>query len=218
MGKATQGAARGRRVKLSPEKITDAAIRIADAEGLEAVSIRRIAAELNARPMSLYDHFEDKGGILDSMVDAGTADMVVRGPLPSDWRGAMEAIARRAHANFRAHPWFITLVGRRPRFGPNAQKAADQVIRALADLPLEEDERWTLMGIVNDYVLGYSLRAVATAPGRNAEAIPRKDLEPPSDLASLAKNLRARTTEERFESGLQAVLDGLERRYLRGTE
>jgi len=74
------------------------------------------------------------------------------------------------------------------------------------------------MGIVNDYVLGYSLRAVATAPGRNAEAIPRKDLEPPSDLASLAKNLRARTTEERFESGLQAVLDGLERRYLRGTE
>lgn len=204
-----------KRGRLSPERITSAAVRLADAEGLEAVSVRRVAAELDARPMSLYDHFASKRELLASMTDEGVGEMLVSDPLPESWREAVAVSARKMFAAYAGHPWMIFAAAERLGPGPNAIKLAKQMARALATLPLEQGDIWQVQGIVNDYVIGYSFRTVATVnPDDMEAAIATSDVVEFPELAALPDNLRTRSSIERFELGLQTVLDGIERRFL----
>ncbi len=203
----------GRRQPLTAEGITAAAVKLADAEGLEAVSIRRIAAVLDARPMSLYNHFDSKDDLLAAMADEVSREVLVEPPLPEEWREAVRAIAMRLYAAMITHPWLVVLFGRQPSFGPNATKLAKQMAEAVSTLPLEQAEVWTMLGTVNDYVLGHTLRAVAVVkPEALDNVIPESELANSPELASLPKWLRSRASVERFETGLQVVLDGVERR------
>jgi AcrR family transcriptional regulator len=212
--KPSGGEAKKRR-RLSPEAITEAAIRLADAEGLEAVSIRRVAAELDGRAMSLYDHFASKSELLASMSDEVVGEMLVSQPLPEAWREAVAVSARTMYAAYSSHPWAIFVAAERPAPGPNSVKIAKQMARALATLPLEQEDVWQVQGIVNDYVIGYSFRTVATVNPEDMEAaIGTSDVLEFPELAALPDNLRNRTSIDRFELGLQTVLDGVERRFL----
>jgi AcrR family transcriptional regulator len=202
-----------RRPRLTPEAITEVAIRIADAEGLDAVSIRRVAAEAGARPMSLYSHFSSKDELLASMAGEAIVGMLVQQPLSENWREAVAEIARRMYATLIGHPWLVSVFTQQPRFGPNATKQAKQMARAVSSLALEPAEIWLLQGTVNDYVLGHSLRATsAPTAGDLADAISETDVVEFPELAELKDSLRSRTSEDRFELGLQMVLDGVERR------
>jgi AcrR family transcriptional regulator len=204
-----------KRQRLSPEAITAAAIRLADAEGLEAVSIRRVAAELEGRAMSLYDHFASKRDLLAAMTDEVVGEMLVSQPLPKDWREAVTVTARTMYAAYASHPWAIFAHAERVGPGPNGVKGAKQVARALATLPLEHEDVWQVQGIVNDYVIGYSFRTVATVNPEDMRAtIAASDVVEFPELAALPDNLRNRSSIERFELGLQTVLDGIERRFL----
>jgi AcrR family transcriptional regulator len=204
-----------KRRQLSPEAITEAAIRLADAEGLEAVSIRRVAAELDARAMSLYDHFASKRDLLASMNDEVVGEMLVSQPLPDGWREAVAVSARTMFAAYARHPWAIFVAADRPVPGPNSIKIAKQMSRALATLSLEHGDVWQVQGIVNDYVIGYSFRTVGTVDPEDMEAaIAASDVVEFPELAALPDNLRNRASIERFELGLQTVFDGIERRFL----
>ncbi len=204
-----------KRPRLTPEAITEAAIRLADAEGLEAVSIRRVAAELDARAMSLYDHFASKQDLLASMADKGVGEILVSKPLPGDWREAVAASARKTYAAYAHHPWMLFVAAERAPPGPNGVKVAKQMARGLASLPLEHEDVWQVQGIVNDYVIGYSFRTVGTVNPEDMEAaIATSDVVEFPELAALPDNLRTRSSLERFELGLQTVLDGIERRFL----
>ena len=126
-----------RRTSLSREAIVAAAVAIADAEGLDAVSIRRVAADLHARAMSLYTYIERKEDLLDLMADEVAAETLVPGELPADWREATLAIARRERQTTLRHPWLVDLVTRRSalgRVGPNMLRHSEQSIAALAGL------------------------------------------------------------------------------------
>ncbi len=204
-----------KRRRLSPESITEAAIRLADDDGLEAVSIRRVAAELDARAMSLYDHFASKRDLLASMTDEVVGEMLVSQPLPEPWREGVATSARTMYAAYARHPWAIFVAAERLGPGPNAIKLAKQMARALATLPLEHGDVWQVQGIVNDYVIGYSFRTVGTVNPEDMEAaIAPTDIVEFPELAALPDNLRTRSSIERFELGLQTVLDGIERRFL----
>jgi AcrR family transcriptional regulator len=208
------GQAKKRR-RLSPEAITEAAIRLADAEGLEAVSIRRVAAELDGRAMSLYDHFASKRDLLASMTEEVVGEMLVSQPLPEAWREAVAVSARTMYAAYASHPWAIFAATERLGPGPNGIKLAKQMARALATLPLEHGDVWQVQGIVNDYVIGYSFRTVATVNPEDMETvIAASDVVEFPELAVLPDNLRNRSSIDRFELGLQTVLDGIERRFL----
>jgi len=212
--KPSGGQAKKRR-RLSPEAITEAAIRLADAEGLEAVSIRRVAAELDGRAMSLYDHFASKSELLASMTDEVVGEMLVSQPLPEAWREAVAVSARTMYAAYASHPWAIFAAAERLGPGPNGVKLAKQMAGALATLPLEHGDVWQVQGIVNDYVIGYSFRTVATVNPEDMEAaIAASDKVEFPELAALPDNLRNRSSIDRFELGLQTVLDGIERRFL----
>src|SRR3954454_12810875 len=84
--------------------IVAAGIAVADAEGLAALSMRRVAAELGGAPMSLYRHVRDKDELLLQMMDAAIAEVALPEP-PDDWRDGLEVAARALWAGFRRHPW-----------------------------------------------------------------------------------------------------------------
>ncbi len=210
MERSPRGREGKRRGALSAEAITETAIRIADAEGLDAVSIRRVAAELDARPMSIYDHIPSKDDLFAEMSNEVIAGMLSGKPLPHHWRGALSKIARRLYALLVGHPWLVFILPKYPRFGPNATMQAEQLATAMAGLGLEPDQIWTLAGTMNDFVLGHSLRVVTAPQGVDLdEAIPPGDVVE-EELAALPAWLRTRSTMERFESGLKILLDGIE--------
>jgi AcrR family transcriptional regulator len=203
------------RPALTADLIVEAAIRIADEEGLDAVSIRRMAAELDARPMSLYDHIGSKEGLLSLMADEVVKECLVEPPLPEGWRDAMTMIARLLYGTLVGHPWLVHVFSTQPRFGPSSEKQAEQIARGMSGLPLESHEMWILAGTINDYVLGHSLRAVALAkPEALEDAIAERAIASVPELASLPEYLRTRAEVDRFEAGLELVLDGIERRVL----
>jgi AcrR family transcriptional regulator len=201
------------RPPLTTEAIVATAINIADEDGLDAVSIRRIAADLDARPMSLYDHIESKEALLSMMADEVVAAVLVDGPLPDRWRDAIAMIARLLYATLVSHPWLVSVFSSNPRFGANSERQAAQLAEAMSDLSLEPAEMWVVCGTVNDYVLGHSLRAVTIAkPEDLEEIIAEPAIAAVPELASLPSYLQTRATIDRFEAGLKMVLDGVEQR------
>jgi AcrR family transcriptional regulator len=140
---------------LSRETIVAAAIEIADEEGIEAVSIRRIATKLDARPMSLYTHIEHKGELVDLMIDEAMGETVLPGEVPADWREALREIAHRTRAAARAHPWLIATTFRKPLLGPKALRHVDQSLAAVSSLDLPFERKRAVLLSIDTYTLGY---------------------------------------------------------------
>jgi AcrR family transcriptional regulator len=216
-----------RRPALTLEAIVAAAIALADAQGLTAVSIRRVAAELGARTMTLYSHIESKDDLLDLMYDEVNGEVLVQDELPGDWRTAITSIAGRTRAMLLRHPWMVELAGRRPRIGPNGLRHGEQSLAALAPLRLAPGPAMRICAAVDDYTLGHVIREVMTlgeSPGRGAPGVPdqRTTVRPYFDrmldsgeFPHLAPLLREGmpAIEETFEQGLEWLLDGITRAH-----
>ena len=202
---------------LSTQAIVDTAIAIADIDGLDAVSIRRVAAILEVRPMSLYTHIVSKDELLALMANELIGTTIVDDPLPDDWREALALTARRGFRMFASHPWLLALFARRPRHGPNAARQARQLASAVAGLRLPPDDMWTLLSIVNDYVLGHAMRVATTGSTSDLVAsLGEDDRATLPEVSALARTEEMRLAGDVFERGLQAVLDGVEQRFVTG--
>jgi AcrR family transcriptional regulator len=159
---------------LSREAIVAAAIEIADTDGLEAVSIRRLATKLKARPMSLYSHIERKGDLIDLMIDEVLAGAILPdGPPLDDWREGLRQIAQRTRETARAHHWMIATAFRRPSIGPNALRHIDQSLGAVSSLPLTPERKRAVLLAVDTYTLGFVRWEVkgTKAPGPGCEGV-----------------------------------------------
>jgi AcrR family transcriptional regulator len=146
-----------RRARLTRDDIAGAALRIADAEGIEAVSMRRVAATLGVGTMSLYHYVQTKDELLDLMTDAMMGEALVPDEeLPADWRAALETIARRSLETFRRHPWAINEPLTTP--GPNGMRHFDQSLAAVASLNVDFGTRFEIVLMVDEYLVGFMLR------------------------------------------------------------
>ncbi|HEX4222345.1 MAG TPA: TetR/AcrR family transcriptional regulator [Pseudonocardiaceae bacterium] len=231
----TRPAPAGRKPRFTREQIAEAALRVADAEGFEAVTMKRIAAELGAGTMTLYYYVRNKADIVALMQDAILAEVLVpETELSSGWRAATTAIARRTRAMQLAHPWSPAALTD-AMFGPNALRHMEQNLAALAGIRLAQQEKFELIATVDAYVLGSSLQAIEslsraelaqTDPDAVAAAVEYgmrlldggefPHLRAASDESAQPALTDARLTDQ-FEGGLAALLDGLAGRLSLGT-
>ncbi|MFD8483009.1 TetR/AcrR family transcriptional regulator C-terminal domain-containing protein [Kitasatospora sp. NPDC059673] len=124
---------------LSRELIVGAALELADADGLEGVSIRRVAAALEVGPMRLYGYVDTKDELLDLLADAVYAEIVPPAPAPGhpsqDWQSGLRLIATLTRRAALRHEWFPELLGGRPHLGPNALAALEARLSVLNTAP-----------------------------------------------------------------------------------
>ena len=151
-----------KRERPAREAIVAAATGLADTHGLDAVSIRRVAAALQTRPMDLYHYFARKDELIDLMVDEALAGAVLD-ELPRDWRDALAAIAHALHAVCLAHPWVVTAAGRQALIGPNVIRHVEQSLQATAALGIDWTKRLAIWRAVDSYTMGHA----HLSPGRD---------------------------------------------------
>jgi AcrR family transcriptional regulator len=212
---------RGRRAALSRAQIVQVALLVADEEGLEAVSMRRLARELQSGAMSLYHYFQSRDELLDLMGDTVAAEMLIPDAVPQDWREALRTIAHRSRAAFRRHPWLLTTLQERPRVSPNLLRHVEQTSQSVAKLAQAGHDPDLLSAIVfavDDYMIGYTLRELAAGDAGIADRLRQESEEP--HLRYLLESgefpilnlflTRSRGQPRRpdFEAGLNWLLDG----------
>lgn len=220
-----------RRPRYTRKRIAEVALSIADREGFEAVAMRRVAAELQASPMSLYHYVDGKNDLVALMDDALLEEALVpAGELPSGWRDAVAAIARRTREVFLRHPWALAaLHGENAApwiVTPHSMAHVEQSLSALEDAPLTTAGKFELLAAVDDFVNGHALRAgeaamrrgLPPAVGEAARAYGQSLVESGEfpHLAALAAGddddvgkslLDPERLDEQFERGLCILLD-----------
>lgn len=220
---------RGR--SLSREEIVRAAIKVADAEGSSAISMRRIARELNAGAMSLYWHVSSKDELLDLMLDSVEGEFDSLEPT-GNWRTDLRAIAVTHRDLLHRHQWLMDFIGGRPPLGPNTLRNLEAALAVLDERHLETRTALNILGTLNTYVIGAVLREFRErrVEERDAAAVAevgKEELEKIVD--SHVRTLKGtgrfphfvrmfeegidpdapETRDERFEFGLQCLLDGV---------
>lgn len=209
---------------LTLHRIVTAAIAVADAEGLAAVSMRRVATELGAATMSLYRHVTDKDDLLLRMMDAALSTWSFPEDPPDGWRERLTLAARMLWQTFRRHPWLAPALSlTRPQAVPNALPFTEWVLTSLDGRGLDLSTAFTAHITLFTYVRGTAINLEMEA---EAEALSGLDNEEwmsaqePAMQAILATGrlplLQRVTTagydfdlDALFEFGLQRLLDGL---------
>jgi AcrR family transcriptional regulator len=200
---------RPRQALLSRDRIVAAATDLLDAEGLEAVSTRRLAAVLGVSGPSLYNHFASKDELLDAIADAVTADVDVAVFARADWCDALRTWARSYRRALAAHPHIVPHLARGPGRRPSALRMADAVYGALVDAGWSP-ARATHIGALMRYLvagsaLGSFARGFVADPSLYADDYPHL-----SQAHRLVRHQR-QVDEGAFDLGLEALLDGLSR-------
>jgi AcrR family transcriptional regulator len=219
---------RGPKPRHSVESVVQAAISLADAEGLAALSMRRVAEMLGLSPMSLYTYVPSKAELVDLMLDHVVGEVAEPDPADGDWRSQLTLLSRQRWAMAQRHPWIMQVAMHRPPLGPNVLAKIEATLRAVDGLGLSEADMDQLTTLVGDYVRG------AVRAALDAREIERQtgmtdeqwwSMNTPL-LESLVNPARYPTAvrigeayksgqlpppdhERNFEFGLQRVLDGI---------
>lgn len=149
---------RGPRPKVSLEALVTAAIAIADREGLDAVSTRRVAEAVGISPMSFYTYVPGKAELLDLMLDAVSGGGPDAGPPPvfdpANWRDNVKMIARVLFGYYLAHPWVLEFATHRPVLGPNLLRSYETALSAFDGIGLSDLEMDRSFSVVANFVYG----------------------------------------------------------------
>ncbi|MEU7618998.1 TetR/AcrR family transcriptional regulator [Micromonospora rifamycinica] len=213
---------------LGVDRIVRAAIEVADADGLAALSMRRVAERLGVGTMSLYTHVPGKGELLDLMLDTVHGESPRPADVPGGWRGRLERIARDTWALYLRHPWLLQVATTRPPLGPQVTARYDYELRAVEGIGLTDLEMDAVVTLVDSYVHGAVRGAVEAARAARDTGLTDEQwwrahapyLEKVMDPARfpIAARVGAAAGEEyqaatdptrAFDFGLARVLDGI---------
>ncbi|WP_332687010.1 TetR/AcrR family transcriptional regulator [Devosia sp.] len=151
-----EGPKRGPKAKVAVADLVAAAVAIADAEGIEAVSTRRVAEAVGISPMSFYTHIPDKAVLLDLMLDGAAGLRIEEAPRfdPAQWRANVTFVASAFREFYITHPWVLQISTHRPVLGPHTMRAYDIFLSAFEGLGLDEVEMDMSVTMVANYVHG----------------------------------------------------------------
>nr|WP_204016507.1 TetR/AcrR family transcriptional regulator [Sphaerimonospora thailandensis] len=215
---------------LGVDRIVRAAIEVADAEGLAALSMRKVAEQLGVGTMSLYTYIPGKAELIDVMVDTVYGELPMPEEVPGGWRARVELIARENLALCRRHPWLLQVATTsRPPLGPNVMAKYDFELRAVDGMGLDEIEMDLLVTLINGYVHGAARGAIEAAQAEKQTGLtdeqwwwahapflakvldPRRYPTAARVGEAAGEAYKAAFDPERtFEFGLRRVLDGIE--------
>lgn len=221
---------RGPKPGLSLDRIVTAAVAVADAEGLAAVSMRRLSTELGTGTMSLYRYVPGKAELLDLMLDrvlgeplpSGT-DPVDAPASPADWRASIDTMARTYLDNLRRHPWLLKINQARTVLGPSALRGLELSLTALRSMGLRDPELISVIITVNSFVEGLARTRADAAEAVRATGLSDREFwdnqRPYLERAMLsgAYPMMAGLSEDtfsaefdHFEFGLRRLIAGFE--------
>jgi AcrR family transcriptional regulator len=210
---------------LSRERIVRVAIRLADADGLEAVSLRKVAAALEVGPMRLYGYLDTKEELLDLMVDAVYAEIR---PAGDGWRAVLRSLAEITRRTVHRHEWFADLIGGRPQLGPNALARGEAVVAAMDGVDV--DSVMPVVDAVNAYVIGAVRKEVTERRAERATGMDERQWQASYGpylertfatgrfpaLERVIRDAAHHDADETFQAGLDFLLDGIEARIAAG--
>ncbi len=200
----------GRPAHWSRTEITEVALRVADVEGLDAVTMRRVAGELGTGAASLYRYVETREDLLDLMTDATGAEYE-HAPPTGDWLADLIALGEQARAIFRRHRWLAGLTMTRPVIGPNGTVVIEHFLTVLQAHPAGIEAKMEAFGMLTGITAAFELQEQAD-PGLQARNLaylshalssgrhprlaallsPRAELQPPEELAGRYPDIIAR--------------------------
>jgi AcrR family transcriptional regulator len=206
----------GQRAGLTRERVAAAGLRIVDREGLDSLTMRRLAEELGVGTMTLYGYFRDKDELLDAVLEVASAEVALP-PASGPWRPRLRALMVALHEGLTRHPSAVELRLRRPIVGPQAFRLTEMGLQALMEAGLSRGEAARAFRTLFLYVFsvaafnpderGEEARRVGLAA---VAALPRGEYPAVTGAASdIAETLSG---ERQFLHGLDLILDGIESR------
>jgi AcrR family transcriptional regulator len=190
-----------RPVSLDRERIVAAAVALADEGGLEAVSLRKVAARLNAGPMRLYGYISTKQELFDLMVDEVQAEILPE-EQPGDWREALSGLAHRTRQAALRHEWLADLLGSRPTLGPNGLALSESTLASLDGLA-DIDTVMRAVETVSAYFTGAIRRELANLRAERDTGLSKHDWQ-----RAAGPRLTRMLETGRFPALSKAVYDG----------
>lgn len=201
------------RPALSRSRVIDAALDRIDANGLDALSMHKLGAELGVKAMSLYNHVANKSDVLDGVVAALWNEVEMEAPAGPDWRAGLESFAHAMRAMVRRHPNAAPLVFTQRVMPESALRVVQIHVGTLVAAGFEEAHAYDLARTVTSYVLGSAFAEVTWDLDQTACAPEVSDLlrpDTPEDLAAVAQIFCGQSDfDAQFELGLALMLDGI---------
>jgi len=209
------------RIPLTRDHILRAAIRIADEEGLDALTMRRLGQELGVQAMSLYNHVANKDDLYQGIVDLAMNE--IEPPSPDvDWKTALRQSAISAHQAFVRHPWACNLHMATPRINDERMEWMEGVLRTLREAGFSPNMTHHAYHALDSHITGFTLWLVNMPFDSREELLDMaRDFIPaipaerfPYVIEHANEHLEEPDPDEpsEFEFGLELILEGLERR------
>ncbi|GEM49136.1 TetR/AcrR family transcriptional regulator C-terminal domain-containing protein [Deinococcus cellulosilyticus] len=206
-----------RREPLNRQRVLLAALKMADEEGLEVLSMRRLGQALGVEAMSLYKHVSNKDDLLDGITDLVVGEIEIPAKAAT-WKEAMRARAISAHQVLLRHRWATVMMGSRLRLGPSMLRYVDLTLGWLLEAGFSEDLAVDAWHTMDSFIYGYTLQElnlpfdqaqsdeVATGFLQNlpAEQFPH--------FHRVVRNIIGQGYRDNFDFGLELLLEGLEAR------
>lgn len=204
------------RARFSRDQIAAAALRIVDESGLEALSMRSLAAALGTGPMTMYNYVADREGLEELVVAAVVADIAVPDPT-GDWRHDLHTVAMTMWRGVRAHPAAIPLVLTNRMNSATGFAIADALVAALGRAGLDDGDRLAafhavlglVVGAAQSELAGPLTRAGSAAAGEVAARIGAVAGSDFPHIAALSEIAVRTSVEDDFDGGLRMLLDGI---------
>lgn len=208
------------RPRLTRDRVLDGAVALADRIGVEPLTIRKLADELDTKPMTLYHHVPNKDAILDGMVDAVFAEIDLP-PHDLGWRDALRHRCVSARQALRRHPWAVPLMESRTSPGPETLRHHDAVLASLMGGGLPTPVVAHAYAILDAFVFGFAVQEASLPAGGESEAFGEVAEQmlttmPTDDYPHLTRFATEHVLQpgydfgSSFEVGLDLILDGIE--------
>ena len=205
------------RTPLNKQRVLRAAVELADAHGVDAVSMRRLAQELGVEAMSLYNHVKNKDEILDGLVET-VAQEIEPPPDGADWKAALRHILVSAHETLLRHRWAQSLWMARGMPGPARLAYAESILRTLREAGFSKDVTYHAFHLLEALVLGVTTQHMSVpekveefrdVAQRFIERLPKDDV--PYLIEHAEQHFASDSPTGGYAWAIDLIIDGLER-------